>query len=386
MADAAYTATTLSAFDTSGVIRTHSIQRRPPTGSDVFIRVQYCGICHSDLHQVRGEWPIPCYYPLTAGHEIAGIVEAVGPQCTKYKPGDRVGVGCFIDSCLDCEHCRAGEEQFCAGLVQTYNQLVDGQPVHGGYSSAITVREEFVVRIPDSLPLDAAAPLLCAGITMYSPLVYFGAKAAGPKYHVGVLGLGGLGHVAVKYAKAMGNRVTVLSRGSKKKALATELGAGYLDYQDPEQVQAMSNQFDLILDSVSAPHEVAPFFSLLRPSAKFVMLGPVPDVKVPPMALIFKRIQLAGSLVGGIPQTQEMLDFSAEHNITVDFEAIAAKDVNHALHKLSKGENEKSRYVIRIAETLSPDTVVEPEPAIDPSSWTPHCFAHPPEAKIQAQK
>eukprot|EP00668_Euglena_longa_P020096 GGOE01024994.1.p2 GENE.GGOE01024994.1~~GGOE01024994.1.p2 ORF type:complete len:398 (-),score=120.58 GGOE01024994.1:289-1446(-) len=380
-----YTATTLSAFDTTGLIRTHSVQRRKPTGTDVFIQIKFCGICHTDLHQLRGEWPINCHYPMTAGHEIAGIVEEVGPQCTKFKPGDRVGVGCFINSCLDCEHCREGEEQFCPGMVQTYNHLMDGEPTHGGYASSVTVREEFVVRIPDVLPLQEAAPLLCAGITMYSPLVHFGARAAGPKYHVGVIGLGGLGSMGVKYAKAMGNKVTVLSRGSRKKPLATQLGAGYLDYLDPEQMKSMANQIDLIIDTVSAPHEVSPFFLVLKASAKFVMLSPMPDIKVSPMALIFKRISLAGSLVGGLPETQEMLDFSAAHGITVDVEPIDAKDVNHALHKLAKGVNEKSRYVIRIAETLSPDTVVEPEPEIQPSSWQAHCIAHPPEANVHTK-
>eukprot|EP01004_Peranema_trichophorum_P003501 NODE_2487_length_1569_cov_61.809820_g2141_i0.p1 GENE.NODE_2487_length_1569_cov_61.809820_g2141_i0~~NODE_2487_length_1569_cov_61.809820_g2141_i0.p1 ORF type:complete len:402 (+),score=94.48 NODE_2487_length_1569_cov_61.809820_g2141_i0:58-1206(+) len=374
-------ATTLSAFNTTGILNLHSVERRKPVGNDVLIRVQFCGICHSDLHSARAEWPIPCHYPMTPGHEITGIVEETGPDTKKFRVGDRVGVGCMVESCRNCKSCKSGEEQYCSKFpTLTYNSYLNGAITHGGYSTAITVTEDFVAKVPDALPLAEAAPLLCAGITTYSPLVHFGAKAAGAEFNVAVFGLGGLGTMAVKISKAMGNNVTVFSRGEKKRAVVERLGAKYVDSSDPAQIASVNGEFDMAIDTISAEHNVAANLSILKVNGKYVIVGVPPKIEIPPFAIIMRRVSVAGSNIGGIRETQEMLDFCAAHGITSDIELIHAKDVNHAFHKLSTGNNEASRYVIKIAETLAEGLEVEKESAIDPSSWKIAGTIFPPEA------
>ncbi len=284
---------------------------------------------------------------MVPGHEIAGIVTAVGSEVTKYQVGDRVGVGCFVDSCRECAQCRAGEEQYCTnpGMVGTYNGVGrDGQPTQGGYSGAIVVDENYVLRIPDSLPLDAAAPLLCAGITLYSPLRHWN---AGPGTRVAVVGLGGLGHMGVKLAHAMGATVTVLSQSLKKMEDGLRLGADeYYATSDPETFEKLASSFDLILNTVSATLDLSDYLGLLKLDGTLVELG-MPDqpMTVPAPALIFGRRRLAGSLIGGIAETQEMLDFCAEHDVRPEIEVIAPDYINNAYERMLASDV-RYRFVI----------------------------------------
>ncbi len=326
-----------------------TIARRDVGPHDVAFDIEFAGICHSDIHTVRNEWG-RAKFPIVPGHEIAGIVTEIGSEVTKYKVGDRVGVGCFVDSCRECDNCRAGEQQYCTGggMVGTYNAVGrDGQRTQGGYSTAIVVDENYVLRIPDSIPLDKAAPLLCAGITTYSPLRHWN---AGSDSQVAVIGLGGLGHMAVKLAHAMGAHVTVLSQSLKKMEDGLRLGADeYFATSDSGTFKELSGRFDLILNTVSANLNLADYLGLLKTDGTLVELGmPENPMTVPAGALIFGRRSISGSLIGGIPQTQEMLDFCAEHDVTPEIEVIDASYVNEAYERVLASDV-RYRFVIDTA-------------------------------------
>jgi uncharacterized zinc-type alcohol dehydrogenase-like protein len=325
-----------------------SFERREPNADDVVIEIKYCGICHSDIHQARDEWG-GSTFPMVPGHEIAGVVVGLGSSATKFKLGDHVGVGCFVDSCRSCGACDASVEQYCSQMVGTYNSHEhDGAPTYGGYSERIVVKEAYVLRIPDALPLDAAAPLLCAGITLYSPLKHW---KAGPGKKVAIVGLGGLGHMGVKYAHALGAEVTVLSQSLKKADDAKRLGADhYYATSDPATFEKLAGTFDLILNTVSANLDWNAYLSLLAIDGTMVLLG-VPDAPSPPVeafSLIAGRKSLAGSMIGSIGETQEMLDFSAAHGITCDIEKIAIDQVNEAYERVLKSDV-RYRFVIDMA-------------------------------------
>ena len=324
------------------------IQRRAPAARDVQIDIAWCGVCHSNLHTVRAEWgDVP--FPLTPGDEIAGVVTRIGDAVTRHAVGDRVGVGCMVDSCRECVNCRAGQEQYCLnGNTGTYAAVgKDGQITQGGYSTHIVVTEDFVVRIPDGLELDVAAPLLCAGITTYSPLRHWG---AGPGRKVAVVGLGGLGHMAVKLAHAMGAEVTVLSQTLKKQDDGLRLGADhYYSTSDPETFSKLANTFDLIVNTVSAQIDVNAYLSLLALDGSMVNVGAPPEpLPVHVFSLFGGRRSFAGSSIGGIRETQEMLDFCAEHAIGSDIEVIPAEKINDAYERVLASDV-RYRFVIDIA-------------------------------------
>lgn len=324
-----------------------TVERREPRADDVVIAIKYSGICHSDIHQARNEWGAS-RYPMVPGHEIAGIVTAVGSQVTKFKVGDPVGVGCFVHSCTQCETRDEDLEQYLPGLVQTYNDVeADGvTPTYGGYSDHIVVREGYVLSIPDNLPLDRAAPLLCAGITLYSPLRHW---QAGPGKKVAIVGMGGLGHMGVKLAHAMGAEVTVLSQSLAKEADGRAFGADhYYATRDPETFQKLASSFDLIICTVSSDIDWNAYLNLLKVDGTLCLLG-VPEKAVPVHAfsLIPSRRNLAGSMIGSIKETQEMLDFCGAHNITADIEKIEMKDVNEAYERVLKSDV-RYRFVIDI--------------------------------------
>ena len=299
-----------------------AFDRRALGPGDVLIDIQYCGICHSDIHQVRNEWG-NSFYPMVPGHEIAGVVAEVGRAVTKFKPGQRAGVGCMVDSCRACPDCKEGEEQYCGHPVFTYNGYEkDGKALaQGGYSTRIVVNEDFVLRLPEGLPMDALAPLLCAGITTYSPLRHW---QAGPGKKVGIIGLGGLGHMAVKIAKAMGAQVSVISRSRGKEADARRLGAeDYYATAEAGTFEKLARHFDLLICTVSSDPDWNQYLGTLKRDGTMVVLG-VPSKPQPVHAanLIFGRHCLAGSLIGGIRETQEMLDFCAKHRIVSDIELV----------------------------------------------------------------
>lgn len=327
------------------------IERRDLGADDVAIDITHCGICHSDLHYVRGEWGnTPS--PAVAGHEIVGVVRAVGANVTKHKVGDRVGVGCMVDSCRQCDACQEGEEQFCAKQIGTYMgvEKQTGLPTYGGYSKSIVVTQDFVLRIPDGLKSEHAAPLLCAGITTYSPLRHWKVEK-GQK--VGVVGLGGLGHMAVKLAKAMGAHVVVFTTSQGKIADARALGADEVVLsKDAAQMKAHANSFHLIINSVSAAHDLEQFTTLLRRNGTLCLLGapPVTDSHKWPavFTMLMGRRAVAGSPIGGIRETQEMLDFCAEKGVAPEIEVIATDDINGAYERLVKGDV-RYRFVIDVA-------------------------------------
>ncbi len=324
----------------------YSIDRRNPKPHDVQIEILYCGVCHSDLHFARNDWGMSVF-PIVPGHEIVGRVTAVGNEVSKFKVGDLAGIGCMVDSCRTCDNCKEGLEQYCAeGAVFTYGGVErDGSGnTYGGYSKSILSHEDFVLHISDKLPLEGVAPLLCAGITTYSPLRHW---KVGNGTRVGVLGLGGLGHMAVKLAVSMGAEVTMLSHTAAKEADAKKLGAHkFVLTSDAVQTKAVTGYFDFILDTVSAEHDYSFYLSLLRTNGTMVCVGvpPVPAT-IPAMNLIFGRKSFAGSLIGGIPETQEMLDYCAEHNIVSEVEVIAMKDINEAYERMLKGDV-RYRFVI----------------------------------------
>lgn len=325
-----------------------TIERRAVREHDVLIDIKFAGICHSDIHQAREGWG-EAIFPMVPGHEIAGVVSEVGPGVTKYKVGDRVGVGCMVDSCRECDNCKAGLEQHCTGgNVGTYNSVgKDGEPTYGGYSEKVVVDENFVVRIPEGLALDEAAPLLCAGITTYSPLKRWGA-AAGKK--VAVIGLGGLGHMGVKIAHALGAEVTVLSQSLRKKDDGLKLGADhYYATSDESTFKELAGSFDLILSTVSAPLDFGAYLGLLKAGGALVNVGaPEEPVSLNLFSLIGGSKTLAGSAIGGIAETQEMLDFCAEHGIGAEIELIAASEINDAYERVVHSDV-RYRFVIDTA-------------------------------------
>jgi uncharacterized zinc-type alcohol dehydrogenase-like protein len=325
-----------------------TITRRDVGPKDVLIEIRYAGICHSDIHTVREEWG-PVKHPLVVGHEIVGLVAEVGSEVTKHAVGDRVGVGCLVNSCKECENCLAGEEQYCLnGNVGTYGSVDrDGTITQGGYSTHVVVDEDFVLRVPESLDFAAAAPLLCAGITTYSPLRHW---EAGPGKRVAVVGMGGLGHMAVKLAHAMGAEVTVLSRSLSKKDDGLRLGADhYFATEDATTFEELKNSFDLIVNTVSAPIDLAAYLGLLRRNGTMVNVGaPAEPLPVTVFTLFRNRRSFAGSSIGGIRETQEMLDFCAEHNIVPDTELIDASYINEAWKRVLSSDV-RYRFVIDAA-------------------------------------
>src|SRR5579862_3895223 len=325
-----------------------SFERREPREHDVAIDIKFCGICHSDIHQAWDEWG-GSIFPMVPGHEIAGVVTAVGNKVTKFKVGEKVGVGCFVDSCRKCAQCTQGLEQYCSvGMVLTYNgKDHEGAPTFGGYSEKIVVDENYVLRIPDNLPLDAAAPLQCAGITLYSPLRHW---QAGPGKKVAIIGLGGLGHMGLKLAHALGAEVTVLSQSLKKQADGKRLGADYFyATSDPATFTKLKKYFNLIICTVSTGIDWNQYLELLRVDGTMVVVG-VPDQDVPVNAskLIMGRRSLAGSVIGGIRETQEMLDFCGKHDIACDIEIIPIQKVNEAYDRVVKSDV-RYRFVIDMA-------------------------------------
>ena len=330
-------------------LKPFEFERREPSADDIAIDILYCGVCHSDIHSARNEWG-GTHYPFVPGHEIIGRVSAVGAQVTKFSAGDLVGVGCLVDSCRVCEACEDGLEQYCEnGWTGTYGSedKIGGTPHQhtlGGYSDKITVSERFVLRVPENLDLAATAPLLCAGITTYSPLKHWKVSTG---QTVGIIGLGGLGHMGIKFAHAMGAKVVMITTSPEKGQDATKLGAdGVLISTDADAMAAAMNSFDFLLNTIPVGHDVNPYMNLLKRDGTMVIVGAVEALtKVSGIPFIFKRRNMAGSLIGGLPETQEMLDFCGEHNITCDIEMIDIKDVNTAYDRTVKGDV-KYRFVI----------------------------------------
>ena len=338
-----------AAHSPTGRLGLFAFDRRTPRADDVVIEILYCGVCHSDVHNVRNDWG-HAQYPMVPGHEIIGRVVEVGSEVTRFKAGDRVGVGCLVDSCRHCGACGKNWEQYCEnGATYTYNGTdpVDGSRTHGGYSEKVVVAEHFVLKVPEALDPAGAAPLLCAGITLYSPLRHWGVK---PGSRVAIVGLGGLGHMGLKLAKAMGAHVTLFSRSPGKEADARRLGADRIVIStDPAQMATVAGQFDLIVDTVPYAHDVNPYVPTLATGGTMVMvgyLGPLEAFNTGP--LVFSRKALAGSLIGGIAETQEMLDFCGEHGITSDIEMVRIQDINEAYERLLKADV-KYRFVIDMA-------------------------------------
>lgn len=344
----AYSVKAYSAAGAKTPLSAATISRREPGARDVRIDILYCGVCHSDLHFVRNEWGFT-QYPAVPGHEIVGRVAAVGGEVGKFKVGDLVGVGCLVDSCRTCPECRAGLEQFCPEMVMTYGSAdkVLGGGTLGGYSQQIVVREEFVLRIPANLDPAAAAPLLCAGITTYSPLRHW---KAGPGRKVGIVGLGGLGHMGLKFARAFGAHVVLFTTSAGKAADAKRLGADEVVIsKDEARMAAHAGSFDLILNTASAILDVSPYLALLKRDASLVQVGaPEKPLAIPVFPLIMGRRSVSGSLIGGLPETQEMLDFCGEHGITCDIEMIRIQDINTAYERMLRSDV-KYRFVIDMA-------------------------------------
>ncbi|PZL94708.1 hydroxyacid dehydrogenase [Pantoea graminicola] len=338
-----------AAQDAKSKLAPFDFKPRELRAHDVQLEVLFCGVCHSDLHQARNEWK-NTIFPVVPGHEIVGRVTAVGPQTQKYKVGDLVGVGCMVDSCRSCPSCQQGLEQYCEnGFVGTYNgeDRETGAITYGGYSTSMVVDESFVLRIPENLELAGVAPLLCAGITTYSPLRHWN---VGPGKKVGIVGLGGLGHMGVKIAHAMGAHVVLFTTSASKIEDGKRLGADEVVIsKDPAQMAQHANSFDFILNTVAAQHDLNPFITLLKLDGNMTLVGaPEHDHPTPQVFnLIFKRRSIAGSLIGGIAETQEMLDFCGKHNITSDIELIAMDQINDAYERMLKSDV-KYRFVIDI--------------------------------------
>jgi alcohol dehydrogenase (NADP+) len=341
-----------AAHDSNSPLGPLTITRRDPEPQDVQIEILYCGVCHSDLHTARNEWGMTAY-PVVPGHEILGRVTAVGSAVTKFKVGDTAAIGCLVDSCRTCASCKAGLEQYCdvGGSVFTYgapDKYAPGQMTHGGYSTSITATEDFVLSVSKSLDPAGAAPLLCAGITTYSPLRHWG---AGPGKKVGIVGLGGLGHMGVKFSHAFGAHTVVFTTSASKVADGLRLGADEVVVsKDADAMQAHAGSFDLILNTVAASHDLDQFINLLKRDGTMVLVGapehshPSPNV----MNMIFRRRSIAGSLIGGLPETQEMLDFCAKHDITCDVEVIRMDQINDAYERMLKSDV-KYRFVIDLS-------------------------------------
>ena len=339
---------TYAAFNETDPLAAHTIKRRHLHAKDIFIDIEYCGVCHSDIHTAKGDWGKP-NYPVVPGHEIIGRVKEVGSEVTKFKVGDLVGVGCMVESCQHCSSCDEGLEQYCEnGFTGTYNSKNSkhGGITYGGYSENIVVEEDFVLHVPENIDVKAAAPLLCAGITTWSPLRHWNVKV-GDK--VGVIGLGGLGHMGVKFAKAMGAHVVMITTSESKGEDAKKLGADeVLISKDATQMKAHANSFDFLLNTIPVKHDVNPYLQLLKLDKTMCMVGAIePLDAVHGGLLIMKRRNLAGSLIGGIKETQEMLDFCGEHNIVSDVEMIDIQNINTAYERMMKSDV-KYRFVIDI--------------------------------------
>jgi len=350
-----YNAKAYSAASATSSMAPTTITRRDPTEHDVQIEILFCGICHSDLHQVRNEWKsvMPTVYPCVPGHEIVGRVTRVGSSIKKFKPGDLAAVGCLVDSDRTCRECQAGLEQFCPNLTLTYNSPDKhlGRVTYGGYSDSIVVDERFVLRVPSNLSLAGVAPLLCAGITTYSPMRHWGVTK-GKK--VGVVGLGGLGHMGVKFARALGAHVVVFTTSPNKKEDALRLGAHEIVVsRDANEMKKQTDSFDFILDAVSAEHDINAYINLLGRDGNITLVGaPEHPLPVAAFSLLSRRRSLSGSPIGGIPETQEMLDFCGKHNITADVEVIPIQKVNEAYDRLLKSDV-KYRFSIDMASLKS---------------------------------
>jgi uncharacterized zinc-type alcohol dehydrogenase-like protein len=344
-----------SAAGATSPLASTKINRRDPTEHDVQIEILFCGVCHSDVHQVRNEWSsvMPTVYPIVPGHEMVGRVTRIGRAVAKYKPGDLAAVGCMVDSDGNCPHCQSGLEQFCPNMILTFNSPDKhlGGVTYGGYSETIVVDERFVLRVPPNLNLAGAAPLLCAGITTFSPMRRWGVTK-GRK--VGVVGLGGLGHMAVKFAHAFGAHVVVFTTSPGKKADALRLGADEVVVsRDANEMQKHTGSFDFILDAVSAHHDINAYINLVRPDGTITIVGaPEKPLAVSAFSLLIGRRNLSGSLIGGIKETQEMLDFCGKHNITADVEVIPIQKVNEAYERLLKADV-KYRFSIDMASLKS---------------------------------
>jgi uncharacterized zinc-type alcohol dehydrogenase-like protein len=338
-----------AAQDAESTLSPWNLERRTPGPKDIQIEILYCGVCHSDLHQIRNEWG-NSIFPMVPGHEIVGRISKIGAEVKKFKVGELAGVGCLVDSCRKCENCKDGLEQYCLnGSSPTYNGLEQDKqtPTYGGYSNMIVADQDFVLRISDKLPLQNVAPLLCAGITTYSPLKYW---KVGKGHKMAVLGLGGLGHMAVKFGVSFGAEVTMLSSSPSKKEDARKLGAhNFVLTSDPEQLRAIQGSFDFIIDTVSAPHDYNQYLGLLRTNGVLICVGAPPaPAQIFAFNLIGGRKSIAGSLIGGLPETQEMLDYCAEHQIVSDVELVNIQDIHIAYDRMLKGDV-KYRFVIDMA-------------------------------------
>lgn len=339
-----------AAYAPDQLLAPFQFERRQPRPDDVAIEILYCGVCHSDLHFARDDWGMS-RYPVVPGHEIVGRVIAVGDQVTRFQAGDLVGVGCMVDSCRHCQPCRDGVEQFCLeGFTMTYgsDDRQDGTLTQGGYSDNIVVSERFVLRMPEGIDLASAAPILCAGITTYSPLKHYGVKAG---HKVGVIGMGGLGHMGVKLAKALGAEVTVFTRSESKVDEARGHGADHVVVStDLAQMDAVAETFDFMLDTVPVQHDLNPYLAALKYDGTHILVGLLDPIEpaINAFNLVFKRRVLAGSLIGGIQETQELLDFCAEHDIRCDIEMLDIHDINEAYARMEKGDV-RYRFVIDMA-------------------------------------
>lgn len=339
---------TYAAFNEVDALAPHTIERRQLSPKDIFIDIEYCGVCHSDIHTAKGDWGKP-NYPVVPGHEIIGRVKEIGSAVTKFKVGDLVGVGCMVESCQDCHSCEDGLEQYCEnGNTMTYNSSNSkhGGITYGGYSENIVVEEHFVLSVPENIDVKATAPLLCAGITTWSPLRHWGIKL-GDK--VGVIGLGGLGHMGVKFAKAMGAHVVMITTSASKGEDAKKLGADeVLISKDANQMSAHKNSFDFLLNTIPVKHDANPYLDLLKRDKTMCIVGAIEPIEaVHGGLLVMKRKNIAGSLIGGIKETQEMLDFCGEHNIVSEVEMIDIQNINTAYERMMKSDV-KYRFVIDI--------------------------------------
>ncbi|CAL5033018.1 unnamed protein product [Urochloa decumbens] len=348
-ADHTQTVAGWAAMNASGKLEPFIFKRRENGVDDVTIKVLYCGMCHTDLHFMKNHFDITMY-PVVPGHEITGVVTKVGDNVSGFKAGDRVGVGCIVEACLACDHCCRSEENYCDKLVLTYNGILsDGSITYGGYSEMLVVHQKFVARIPDALPLDAAAPLLCAGITVYSPMKRHGMLKSGGS--LGVVGLGGLGHIAVKFGKAFGLRVTVVSTSPAKEKEAREVlkADDFIVSTDQKQMQAKRRSLDYIIDTVPAKHSLGPLLELLKVNGVLALVAaPDQPIELPSFPLIFGRRTISGSITGSMKETQEMLDLCGEHNITCDIELVSTDGINEALSRLARNDV-RYRFVIDIA-------------------------------------
>ncbi|KAK3231884.1 hypothetical protein Dsin_003765 [Dipteronia sinensis] len=345
-----------AAHDSSGNITPYIFKRRENGVDDVTIKVMYCGICHTDLHHVRNDWGITMY-PVVPGHEITGMITTVGSDVENFKVGDKVGVGCLAASCLQCEFCKDSQENYCDQIQFTYNGIFwDGSITYGGYSEMLVADHRYVVHVPDNLPMDAAAPLLCAGVTVFTPMKDNNLMES-PGKKIGIVGLGGLGHVAIKFGKAFGHHVTVISTSpSKEKEAKERLGADdFIVSSNPKQMKAGKRTLDFILDTVSAQHSLGPILELLKVNGTLSMVGaPDKPVELPSFPLIFGKRNVKGSMTGSMRETQEMMDVCGKHNITCNIEVIKPNQINEALDRLARNDV-RYRFVIDVARNSAPN-------------------------------